>query len=370
VRNRKILTTSISVICAAAMTIQVSILAAGNQKPGIEQQTNQTVTISKNVSSASEAPAKKFTVIKQIPDSKALDILAKTKTQTQTQTQTADIQTEVINPVLSKSKEFFKSTNTGTVNAAATDNSYNNPIDTIKAFFGSAQKGIKDVTAHMEDVSDGIQEVVFDYTNNAGERLSFRSGMYYDKANQLFYGKDGTGLFAFGYDFDINQLMLYAPADTWQRNLGFCQLYDIMGPMLNYDLLTKRIKFKYDGLDWMIQIWKGRYMITMGGEIGLYNKPEDRTVQFYDCAGDKYLMPISMTVLKGDDVILTKKMENCWWQTGFAFRPFYAPELLTLEGTIVFPNEVMKDAFTQAIDKMPLDKIAYMVDGNAVSFVW
>lgn len=346
------------------MVIQVSVLAAGNQKPGIEQQANKTVTIAKNVSAASEEPAEKYTVIKQIPASKALDILAKANTPT------VNIQAKDNDPVLSPQKEFFDKTNGSTVKAAASDNAYNNPLDSIEAFFSSAQKGIKDVTAHMEDVGSGIQEVVFNYTNNAGEHLSFRSGMYYDKANLLFYGKDGTGLFAFGYDFDIKQLMLYAPADTWQRNLGFCKLYDILGPMLNYDLLTKRIKFQYDGLDWMIQIWKGRYMITMGGEIGLYNKPEDRTVEFYDCAGDKYLMPISMTVLKGDDVILTKKMENCWWQTGFAFRPFYLPELLTLKGTIVFPNGVMRDAFTQAIDKMPLDKIAYTVDGNAVSIVW
>ena len=40
----------------------------------------------------------------------------------------------------------------------------------------------------------------------------------------------------------------------------------------------------------MIQVWKGQYGITTGGELGVYNKTTNRETEFYDCASDEDML--------------------------------------------------------------------------------
>lgn len=239
-----------------------------------------------------------------------------------------------------------------------------------KLFLGSYLIDGVYIDLYLDDIGNGQKEIIFEYVSLCSERKTMKTGLFYDEANQIIFGKDEKGMLGSGFDFDIGQKMFFYSENVFQRNYGFCELYDILSPLIMDDLITTRIKFNYEGMDWMVQLWKGRYITTMGGEIGIYNKPDSRKIEFYDCGRDQDRMPISMSVSEGEELLFTRKTETCWWQTGFVFREFCAPEALTLKGTICFPTLEMKNAFTTAADKMTTEKIAYTVEGNTVSFVW
>lgn len=298
-----------------------------------------------------------FTVVPEVPYSKALEKLETDK--------------ESRNPELKHSSNLSEK---GTASIKKTgekeDDATGKPLESIKAFIEVAKSGINNLTPYLVDVGDGIQEIYFDYEDDEGNKHTSMSGIYYDEEKQLLYGKDDTGIYALGFDFDIRHLTIYAAQNCWNRNMGFMELYDYLAPLVNYDYLTLRVKFEYAKKDWLIQFWKGRYIITMGAEVGIYNKPQDRLIDFYDCAGDEDMMPMSMRLKLGNAVLIDREMQLSWWQTGFRLGPLYPPFMLTLESTIVFPNGEMRKAFTDSVDKLVNSDTTYTVDGNTVSLIW
>lgn len=227
------------------------------------------------------------------------------------------------------------------------------------------------VRVFLEPLADGNKELVVQITEPDGGSRAFRTGIAVDEAGQCLFGLNGKGLLNTGFNFDYGQSILYYSEVVFQRKYGYCELYDILAPLISADFLTVRFKFEYAGMDWMIQFWKGIYFFnTTGGEVGVYNKPQSRPCEFYDCGRDEDQMPISVTVLRNGEVIFRKPLEVCWWQTGFALREPCPKEELTLQSTLVFPAEEMRTAFTQAVDAAAAEDFSYTVDGNAVSVVW
>ena len=43
----------------------------------------------------------------------------------------------------------------------------------------------------------------------------------------------------------------------------------------------------------MIQIWKGNYLISNGGEVGLYNRKPGSIGSYYNCANDEQMMEMT-----------------------------------------------------------------------------
>ena len=105
---------------------------------------------------------------------------------------------------------------------------------------------------------------------------------------------------------------------------------------MDYD--TVRIKFQYGEMDWMVQLWKGNYAITNGGEIGIYHKPTDRLIEFYDCAENSELPQMAMTLRRGDQILFTRGLQPHWWMTGFQLGTLYKPAQLTLDGQLIFED--------------------------------
>ena len=120
------------------------------------------------------------------------------------------------------------------------------------------------------------------------------------------------------YVFNPDGEFYYTIGDPWQRNLGFNELYDIGAPFVVMYYDTMRCKFNYDNKDWLIQFWKGQYgFVFIGTEIGVYNKPMDRTTEHYDCASDEDSLFMSMTMYRKGKEILTREYAKYWWCTGF-----------------------------------------------------
>lgn len=235
----------------------------------------------------------------------------------------------------------------------------------------SYMAGERFVQVYLEPLPDGNKELVLAISEPGGGSRAFRTGIAVDEDNGLLFGLNGKGLLNTGFNFDYRQTILYYSDVVFQRNYGYCELYDILAPLISADFLTVRFKFSYGDMDWMIQFWKGIYFFnTTGGEVGVYNKPQSRPIEFYDCGRDEDKMPISMAVLQNGETVFCRPLENCWWQTGFALREPCDKNELTLHSTLIFPTEAMRTAFTSAVDAAAAEGFSYTVDGNAVSIVW
>lgn len=228
------------------------------------------------------------------------------------------------------------------------------------------------------------------YNTVNGENIysdfSQQSEVYYmsgdeDEANGILDNLEETGILGYLYDPEYN--CFYTAENPWQRNFGFTPVYDFCAPFTIMFYETKRIKFEYDGLEWMIQIWKGQYgWVFIGAEIGVYTRESALPLDFYECASDENMLNMSMVVLHGDDTIITRPYDKYWWCTGFI--PGILPSAivgavsggidtspLTMIARITMKDEVMRDAFCAALEEngFVFGK-DYFPSGQEVVFTW
>ena len=199
------------------------------------------------------------------------------------------------------------------------------------------------------------------YEDGSDRAISTHS--YYNRATGHL--GEPNGVAGLGYNVNLAQSYAYTINHSWQRALGYTVLYDIVALDTNDTVTveTVRLKFPYQGRDWMLQLWKGRYFLTSGAEIGLYNKPASRFIDFYDCATDEERIVMDMAVIAhcdhyGDIEIITRDRDLYWWVTGFGIRRYiYTADQMTVI-TNVFPT----DAEMMAGMRAALD--AHVADGT------
>lgn len=217
----------------------------------------------------------------------------------------------------------------------------------------------------------GCEELGFVVTYRDGRTEEVYTGILYDSVANQLVGKNGNPAFM-GYYIDFNQNYVYTGINVWQRNMGFNIFYDIfcyLTPFF-FHYTTQRVKFNYQGKDWMFQMWKGRYAIANGGELGIYTRPEEKEGSFYDCGADEDMLVMSIEVYHGDELLFKHGPMLHWWVTGFAINDTaYLPESLTLFATIEMRDEEMLEAASEAFETKK-GIIDYEVDGLTISFVW
>ncbi len=217
----------------------------------------------------------------------------------------------------------------------------------------------------------GMYELGIVITYRDGRTETAYSGIYYDENTNQFVGKDG-GPALLGYSMDLNTNMVYTGLNTWQRTMGFNVFYDIfcyMTPFF-FHYSTIRLPFNYGSKDWQIQMWKGRYAITNGGEVGIYTRDESKSGSFYDCGSDEDMLVMSIDVYHGDELLFSREPMLHWWVTGFSVSDTaYLPQSLTLITTITMRDNTMLEAFTAALAKKELF-LDYEVDGLDVTITW
>lgn len=217
----------------------------------------------------------------------------------------------------------------------------------------------------------GCEELGFVVTYRDGRTEEVFTGILYDSVNNMLVGKNGDPAFM-GYYIDFNQNYVYTGINVWQREMGFNIFYDIfcyLTPFF-FHYTTQRVKFNYQGKDWMFQMWKGRYALANGGELGIYTRPEEKEGSFYDCGSDEDMLVMSIEVYHGEELLFKHGPMLHWWVTGFAISDTaYLPESLTLVATIEMRDEEMLRAASEAFEKKK-GVIDYEVDGLTLSFVW
>lgn len=221
---------------------------------------------------------------------------------------------------------------------------------------------------------ENTTELIIRFHFKDGNTEDFYPGVYINTETGEFTNRDDSGMFGSGFNFNLNQAITYATVNCWMRNFGFCVTYDILANSmpLFFRYNTRRFHFEYDGLEWMIQIWKGNYLIANGGEVGLYNRdPANKFASFYNCATDDQLLDMSLQIYAGDELLVNKETQPHWWVNGFSLsNRIYVPASLTMKFTVTMRDEEMLNAFTEAIDKNIMNDVYYTVDGLTVYVIW
>ncbi len=174
-----------------------------------------------------------------------------------------------------------------------------------------------------------------------------------------------------GFRFDKNQKIFYSDSQSWQRNWGFSPLYDAGAAFVGMYYDTIRLKFTYNDYDWLFQIWKGRYGITTGGEMGIYYKPKGSDSSFYSAVPDSETVTMSFALYRGNDLYMTRGPEPNWWLTGFKLFDMVAPHDLTMHATYFMNNSEMADQLEKSIVDLGFIKdVNYQRIGLTMTIIW
>jgi RHS repeat-associated protein len=159
-----------------------------------------------------------------------------------------------------------------------------------------------------------------------------------------------------GFAWDNSQKIWYAKQNAWQRSLGYCDLYDTMAPLAGIDISHSKRPFTYNGKKWMIWLWKGRYGITTGAEVGIYIYSSTKSISYfgrtakmkwYRAATDAEVknFKVSMTLYKNGKKLFSRNTKGAWWITGFKMGMPSRRDSLKMKVTITFPSKDMANAF-------------------------
>lgn len=157
----------------------------------------------------------------------------------------------------------------------------------------------------------------------------------------------------FGFMYAEGEDLICSGMYGWQREMGFCRQYDENAPAMNIVCDSEPVYFDYGGKHWLIELWKGQYGCTTGGEIGVYVNTRQECCEspeslFYNCAGDEQRLQMQFSLYKNGSCIMSRKGLH-WWLTGFLAGEYSQATELAMEVSIRFPNIPMKDAFCRGL---------------------
>lgn len=208
--------------------------------------------------------------------------------------------------------------------------------------------------------------IIFKYTN-IFKRIFFDEGTD-DVLNEIVEIS--------GYAYNPEQDIFYSRIDAWQRDFGYCRLYDEGAAPLGMIIDCEPIYFQYDDRRWLIELWKGQYALTTGGEIGVYvtegpdlDIPDFFNGTFYNCVSDDDILKMSYSLEKNGNTLFTREDKH-WWLTGFMIGEFSEPSELIMELNITLKDERMRDAFVKGLKNANYLDDEIFQNGNTVSIVF
>ncbi|MCR4748011.1 MAG: DUF4474 domain-containing protein [Clostridiales bacterium] len=219
---------------------------------------------------------------------------------------------------------------------------------------------------------DGLYEVNCNVTYSDGYVETFHPGIVVNPETGECTGKGDGGMVGIGFNCNVYDMLVYAPMYCWMRECGFCVEYDLLCyilPMYCYN--TRRFRFDYADKEWMIQVWKGNYLITNGAEVGIYNRDKLAFGTYYNCITDEERLPMDLQVYHGNDLLVDIPETVHWWVNGFRMgKALYSPHSMTIKFSITFNDEEMLKAFCRSVDLELHGDVKYTVNGMKVSCVW
>ncbi len=179
-------------------------------------------------------------------------------------------------------------------------------------------------------------------------------------------------LLPFGFTYEPYQDIFYSLLNPWQRELGYCRLYDEASAAMSMIIDCEPFRFEYAGRRWLIEFWKGQYGMTTGGEVGIYytqwpdlNIPGVFNGTFYYCLRDEDLINMSFIFKKKGNILFTRSGYH-WWLTGFKLGEFSKPSELSMDITLDLYDRKMANAFVDALIKTGYKDEEFLQQGRRV----
>ena len=123
----------------------------------------------------------------------------------------------------------------------------------IGMYFGVITKC--EIYATPREDNPDVYDVFIRVTYKDGGSENFFPGLIINTVTGECSNVDDNGMFGIGFNMNLSEMLVYATVNCWMRNFGFCYLYDVIASSMpvffNYN--TRRIKFEYNGLEYMIQ---------------------------------------------------------------------------------------------------------------------
>ncbi len=180
-------------------------------------------------------------------------------------------------------------------------------------------------------------------------------------------------IFPFGFAYEPYQDIFYSLMNPWQRDLGYCRLYDEASAALSMIIDSEPIRFEYNGRKWLIEFWKGQYGMNTGGEVGIYytngpdlNIPGVFNGTFYFCVKDEDCINMSFAFRKNGNLLFTRSGYH-WWLTGFKLGEFSKPSELSMDILLDLYDKRMATAFVEALKKAGYNDKEYVLQGRRVT---
>ncbi len=252
------------------------------------------------------------------------------------------------------------------------DEEGNTLMYTVTWIMGAVMSSIKSAQLELIPKGNSVYKVEMVLTYGDGGTERYNTAIYINTETGECYGWDDQGMQNTGFNCNYKEALVYAPINCWMRNFGFCFEYDALCYALPvYCYNTRRFHFEYNNKDYMIQMWKGNYLITNGGEVGVYYRDKGKYGTYYDVVKTEDQLDMSLQIWHGDDLLVNINEQNHWWVNGFKMGTrLYSPHSLTLKTTILMTDEEMLKAFTTAVDRNIWKDVTYTVDGLKVSLTW
>lgn len=176
----------------------------------------------------------------------------------------------------------------------------------------------------------------------------------------------------FGFAYDPREDIFYSIMDGWQRKFGYCRLYDEASTMLSMVIDCEPVPFKYNGINWLVEFWKGQYGMTTGGEVGIYyttgpnlNIPGVFNGTFYHSVRDEDRINMSFAFRKKGNLLFTRGAYH-WWITGFKLGEFSDPDDLSMDIILDLYDRRMAYAFAEALMKIGYTNDEFGLKGRRV----
>ncbi len=176
----------------------------------------------------------------------------------------------------------------------------------------------------------------------------------------------------FGFAYEPYQDIFYSLLNPWQRDMGYCRLYDEASAVMSMIIDCEPIRFEYGGRRWLIEFWKGQYGMTTGCEVGIYytqwpdlDIPGVFNGTFYYCLRDEELINMSFIFKKRGNILFTRSGYH-WWLTGFKLGEFSKPTELTMDIILDLYDRKMANAFIDALIKTGYKDEEFIQQGRRV----
>ena len=271
-------------------------------------------------------------------------------------------------------------------NSTVTDPS-GNALTTIKRVVQTTKKAVNKTPTQKPAATTA--------KNNGGNTATTKNANNEDKLVDKVIGPDG-GQFA-GYRYNAEGDFYYTDdKDCWQKNAGYNEIYDNLAPATAMFIDQIRIRFSYEGKDWMLQFWKGQYgFLLVGAEIGVYTAPlgtykDDKgAVNHYNCADQADWLNMQLDCYFSENnsgqykKVFTREYGKYWWATGFVkgqlTKYTYPRTELKVKARITLKSNEManlfvyglkESGFVRAIGSDQLVDDSYYQSGKDVWLLW